>query len=185
MPLDTGSFHPVTIEIDQKYIFSKFDNFRTKRHEVIVKIFLISFFFFFFFFAVGILNWHSTRQKRWNYLHTDQHFCLRSEQMCILSRIKVSILLLWQFSAFAYCVMKCLDIITYSAQSAGHFCREIRLPPPTSVQDTILDNLMVRFQSWSLRECRVPHHYHSFQLTVPVRVLHMGEIELFNRLLYW
>ena len=39
-----------------------------------------------------------------------------------------------------------------------HLRRGVRPPPPTSVQDMILNNLMVRFQWWwCFRECGTPH----------------------------
>ena len=45
-----------------------------------------------------------------------------------------------------------------------HLCRGVR-PPPTSVLDMTLNNLMVRFQQyWSFGECRVPLHCHSSQV---------------------
>ena len=43
-------------------------------------------------------------------------------------------------------------------------CRGVR-PPPTSVLDMTLNNLMVRFQQcWSFGECRVPLHCHRSQV---------------------
>ena len=44
-------------------------------------------------------------------------------------------------------------------------CRGVRPPPPTSVLDMTLNNLMVRFQQcWSFGECRVPLHCHHSQV---------------------
>ena len=44
-------------------------------------------------------------------------------------------------------------------------CRGGKTPPPTSVLDMTLNNLMVRFQQcWSLGECRVPLHCHCSQV---------------------
>ena len=45
-----------------------------------------------------------------------------------------------------------------------HLCRGVR-PPPTSVLDMTLNNLMVRFQQcWSFGECGVPLHCHHSQV---------------------
>ena len=44
-------------------------------------------------------------------------------------------------------------------------CRGLRPPPPTSVLDMTLNNLMVRFkQCWSFGECGVPLHCHRSQV---------------------
>ena len=45
-----------------------------------------------------------------------------------------------------------------------HLCRGVR-PPPMSVLDITLNNLMVRFQwSWGFGECRTPLHCHCTQV---------------------
>ena len=45
-----------------------------------------------------------------------------------------------------------------------HLCRGVR-PPPTSVLDMTLNNLMVRFQQcWSFGECGEPFHCHRSQV---------------------
>ena len=45
-----------------------------------------------------------------------------------------------------------------------HLCRGVR-PPPTSVLDMTLNNLMVRFQQcWSFGKCGVPLHCHCSQV---------------------
>ena len=61
--------------------------------------------------------------------------------------------------------------INQLAQSAGAveytdcFSAEGYDPPPTSVLDMTLNNLMVRFQqSWSFEECGVPLHCHRSQV---------------------
>ena len=44
-------------------------------------------------------------------------------------------------------------------------CRGVRPPPPTSVLDMTLNNLMVRFeQCWRFGECGVPLHCHRSQV---------------------
>ena len=44
-------------------------------------------------------------------------------------------------------------------------CRGVRPPPPKSVLDMALDNLMVRFQQcWCFGECGVPLHCHRSQV---------------------
>ena len=45
-----------------------------------------------------------------------------------------------------------------------HLCRRIRPPPTTSVLDMILNNLIVRLQSWSFREYGVPFYCHYSQV---------------------
>ena len=46
-----------------------------------------------------------------------------------------------------------------------HLCRGVRQPPPTSVLNMTLNNLMVSFQlCWSFGECSVPLHCHRSQV---------------------
>ena len=51
------------------------------------------------------------------------------------------------------------------SQLGLQLCRGVRPPPPTSVLDMTLNNLMVRFQQcWSFGECGVPLRYHRSQV---------------------
>ena len=54
-------------------------------------------------------------------------------------------------------------------------------PPLTNVLDMTLNNLIVRLQSWSFRECWVHFHCHCFQAhSGPDRIISVHQIELFD-----
>ena len=95
---------------------------------------------------------------------------------------------------------KLLQLVTFDNLKSFHFvfcpvtwgcrihwlplCRGVR-PPPTSVLDMTLNNLMVRFQwCWGFGECRVALHCHrslvhtGLEWEHLIRVLSMGWIEL-------
>ena len=68
------------------------------------------------------------------------------------------------------CIYIHIYIYIYCSVSWGsrihrlHLCRRVR-PPPMSVLDMTLNNLMVRFQQcWSFGECGVPLHCHCSQV---------------------
>ena len=76
------------------------------------------------------------------------------------------------------------QILLISTQLAGgcrihwlHLCRRVR-PPPTSVLDMVLNNLIVRLQLWRFGECRsTPSLPLLPGLLSPDRVLPLGQIE--------
>ena len=72
-----------------------------------------------------------------------------------------------RYSEWSFLVYQIYSLVSWGSRIHRlHFCRGVRHlpPPPTSVLDMTLNNLMVRLQSWRFEEWEVSLHWNCFQI---------------------